>query len=214
MTRNNDDDAVRDAVREHYASTAKDGAAVPTAKEPKDACCAPSCCGGTSSASLQMGYSSEDLANVPQGADLGLGCGNPQAMASIVPGETVLDLGAGAGFDSFLAAHRVGPDGRVIGVDMTMMLSGPLCANITPRPRRMEQRYPRRRSLRMRAVRHPVAVARRQLRFRWVTAPKTLPMCLKEQTWGWGVGTLRLWPRLFLEKRSSTLEQAPVSIVS
>ncbi|MCK5089718.1 MAG: methyltransferase domain-containing protein, partial [Hyphomicrobiaceae bacterium] len=66
-----------------------------------------------------MGYSSQDLANVPQGADLGLGCGNPQAMASLVPGETVLDLGAGAGFDSFLAAHRVGPDGRVIGVDMT-----------------------------------------------------------------------------------------------
>ncbi|MCK5497116.1 MAG: arsenite methyltransferase [Hyphomicrobiaceae bacterium] len=119
MTRNNDDAAVRAAVREHYASTAKDGAAVPTAKEPKDACCAPSCCGGTSSASLQMGYSSQDLANVPQGADLGLGCGNPQAMASLVPGETVLDLGAGAGFDSFLAAHRVGPDGRVIGVDMT-----------------------------------------------------------------------------------------------
>lgn len=119
MTRNNDDDAVRAAVREHYASTAKDGVAVPTAKEPKDACCAPACCGGTSSASLQMGYSSEDLANVPEGADLGLGCGNPQAMASLVPGETVLDLGAGAGFDSFLAAHRVGPNGRVIGVDMT-----------------------------------------------------------------------------------------------
>jgi SAM-dependent methyltransferase len=66
-----------------------------------------------------MGYSAEDLANVPEGADLGLGCGNPQAMASLVPGETVLDLGAGAGFDSFLAARRVGPRGRVIGVDMT-----------------------------------------------------------------------------------------------
>jgi SAM-dependent methyltransferase len=66
-----------------------------------------------------MGYSAEDLANVPEGADLGLGCGNPQAMASLVPGETVLDLGAGAGFDSFLAARRVGPRGQVIGVDMT-----------------------------------------------------------------------------------------------
>lgn len=111
MTRKNSD-TVRTAVREHYASAA----ATP---EPRDTCCAPSCCDKETSASLKMGYSAEDLANVPEGADLGLGCGNPQAMTSLVPGETVLDLGAGAGFDSFLAARRVGPRGQVIGVDMT-----------------------------------------------------------------------------------------------
>ena len=118
MTGNNDD-AVRAAVREHYASAAVPIAPNVTAPEPRDACCAPTCCGGESSASLRMGYSIEDLANVPEGADLWLGCGNPQAMASLAPGETVLDLGAGAGFDSFLAARRVGSSGRVIGVDMT-----------------------------------------------------------------------------------------------
>jgi SAM-dependent methyltransferase len=66
-----------------------------------------------------MGYSKEDLASVPEGSDLGLGCGNPQAIAALRSGETVLDLGSGAGFDCFLAARRVGPGGRVIGVDMT-----------------------------------------------------------------------------------------------
>jgi ubiquinone/menaquinone biosynthesis C-methylase UbiE len=66
-----------------------------------------------------MGYSKEDLASVPEGPDLGLGCGNPQAIAALRSGETVLDLGSGAGFDCFLAARRVGPGGRVIGVDMT-----------------------------------------------------------------------------------------------
>jgi SAM-dependent methyltransferase len=66
-----------------------------------------------------MGYTEEDLASVPEGADLGLGCGNPQAIAALRPGETVLDLGSGAGFDCFLAASRVGRTGRVIGVDMT-----------------------------------------------------------------------------------------------
>jgi SAM-dependent methyltransferase len=66
-----------------------------------------------------MGYSKEDLASVPEGSDLGLGCGNPQAIAALRSGETVLDLGSGAGFDCFLATRRVGPGGRVIGVDMT-----------------------------------------------------------------------------------------------
>ena len=66
-----------------------------------------------------MGYSAEELAAVPEGANLGLGCGNPQAIASIKEGETVLDLGSGAGFDSFLASRQVGPSGLVIGVDMT-----------------------------------------------------------------------------------------------
>ena len=68
---------------------------------------------------MKVGYSPEDLTSVPEGADLGLGCGNPQAIASLKPGEIVLDLGAGAGFDSFLAARQVGPSGKVIGVDMT-----------------------------------------------------------------------------------------------
>ena len=66
-----------------------------------------------------MGYSEAELAAVPDGANLGLGCGNPQAIAGMRPGETVVDLGSGAGFDCFLAAQQVGPAGRVIGVDMT-----------------------------------------------------------------------------------------------
>jgi ubiquinone/menaquinone biosynthesis C-methylase UbiE len=66
-----------------------------------------------------MGYTDEELASAPEGANLGLGCGNPQAIAALRPGETVLDLGSGGGFDCFLAAKRVGASGRVIGVDMT-----------------------------------------------------------------------------------------------
>ena len=89
-------------------------------------CCAPtsSCCGdivpGTpADKSRQMGYSDAELAAVPDGANLGLGCGNPQAIAALKPGEVVVDLGSGAGFDCFLAASQVGAAGRVIGVDMT-----------------------------------------------------------------------------------------------
>ena len=68
---------------------------------------------------IDAGYSDADVTAVPGGADLGLGCGNPQAIAALKPGERVLDLGSGGGFDAFLAARRVGPTGRVIGVDMT-----------------------------------------------------------------------------------------------
>jgi len=68
---------------------------------------------------MQIGYLIEDLDSVPEGADMGLGCGNPQAIAALQPGEVVLDLGSGGGLDCFLAAKRVGPQGRVIGVDMT-----------------------------------------------------------------------------------------------
>ncbi|MBT9559587.1 MAG: arsenite methyltransferase, partial [Myxococcales bacterium] len=76
-------------------------------------------CGPSPDASLALGYSQDDVTGVPDGANLGLGCGNPQAIAALKAGETVLDLGAGAGFDCFLAAKQVGPTGRVIGVDMT-----------------------------------------------------------------------------------------------
>jgi SAM-dependent methyltransferase len=69
--------------------------------------------------SSNIGYSKEDLDKVPEGSNLGLGCGNPIAMASLTKGEVVLDLGSGAGFDCFLAAEKVGPEGKVIGVDMT-----------------------------------------------------------------------------------------------
>jgi arsenite methyltransferase len=70
-------------------------------------------------ASLRMGYSDEEVATVPEGSNMGLGCGNPQGIAALRPGETVIDLGAGGGFDSFLAARQVGESGQVIGVDMT-----------------------------------------------------------------------------------------------
>jgi len=80
------------------------------------------CCGSTAQAediSKRIGYSNEDLQAAPDGSNLGLGCGNPVALASLKDGEVVLDLGSGAGFDCFLAASRVGPSGKVIGVDMT-----------------------------------------------------------------------------------------------
>jgi len=105
---------MKKVVRERYAGIAKRGSP----------CCAPSepCCGSAGAArevSEKIGYSAEELAAIPEGADLGLGCGNPVALASLREGETVLDLGSGAGVDCFLAAGRVGEDGRVIGVDMT-----------------------------------------------------------------------------------------------
>jgi arsenite methyltransferase len=80
------------------------------------------CCGfdrPSVTAADKLGYSADEIAALPEGADLGLGCGNPQAIASLKPGEIVLDLGSGAGFDCFLAARSVGPAGRVLGLDMT-----------------------------------------------------------------------------------------------
>jgi len=106
---------IKKAVRQRYARAAKEG----------DGCgcvATSSCCGGTTSAqsiSKAVGYSDDDLSAVPDGANLGLGCGNPVALASLKEGEVVLDLGSGGGFDCFLAAKRVGPKGKVIGVDMT-----------------------------------------------------------------------------------------------
>lgn len=81
------------------------------------ACCSPT--EQVNGQAQEMGYSAGDLAAVPEGANLGLGCGNPQAIAAIQPGEVVIDLGSGAGFDCLLAARQVGAAGRVIGVDMT-----------------------------------------------------------------------------------------------
>ncbi len=98
-------EGIRQAVQQHYADVAKN---------------AQSCCGTCSSpASTSLGYTVEELASVPQGADMGLGCGSPQLFSELKADEVVLDLGSGAGFDCFLAANQVGPTGRVIGVDMT-----------------------------------------------------------------------------------------------
>ena len=104
-------DEIRSAVRETYAQIAL------TQSDAR----ASSCCGAgpVPVASIQLGYSVEDLSAVPEGSDLGLGCGNPGALAALQAGETVLDLGSGAGVDAFLTAAAVGESGRVIGVDMT-----------------------------------------------------------------------------------------------
>ena len=104
---------IRDMVRKGYATVAEGGCG----------CCGPSsCCVGVDTAeqiSGKIGYSTDEIHAVPDGANLGLGCGNPLAHAAIHDGDTILDLGSGAGFDCFLAARKVGKTGRVIGVDMT-----------------------------------------------------------------------------------------------
>ncbi len=102
-------DTIRSAVRERYGTIAVEGTG-----------CGPSCCGTTEVAlSEAIGYTAEELAGAPPEANLGLGSGNPVAAAELVPGQTVLDLGSGGGLDCFIAASKVGPKGRVIGVDMT-----------------------------------------------------------------------------------------------
>src|SRR5271155_5212465 len=114
-----DEQTVKEMVRTRYSGIAEAASDA--------ACCGPavsSCCGDVvprtpDEKSRQMGYSDAELAAVPEGANLGLGCGNPQAIAAMKPGEIVIDLGSGAGFDCFLAAQQVGPSGRVIGIDMT-----------------------------------------------------------------------------------------------
>lgn len=109
------EDEIKKTVRENYGKIAKKGSS----------CCAPltPCCGNNDSKALEIskkiGYSEEELGSIPEGANLGLGCGNPTALATLKKGETVLDLGSGAGFDCFLAANKVGTEGKIIGVDMT-----------------------------------------------------------------------------------------------
>jgi ubiquinone/menaquinone biosynthesis C-methylase UbiE len=108
------EEEIKKYVRDRYARAANQGTS----------CCQPasSCCGGgreTDIISKSIGYTDQELKMVPEGANLGLGCGNPLALASLREGDTVLDLGSGAGFDCFLAARQVGKSGKVIGVDMT-----------------------------------------------------------------------------------------------
>ncbi|WP_254765816.1 arsenite methyltransferase [Salinilacihabitans rarus] len=113
---NGDDDGSpadrRAAVRERYGAIASDDGG----------CCGSTCCDDADEPgkpAADLGYDPADLDAAPEGSNLGLGCGNPVALSNLEPGETVLDLGAGGGFDCFLAAEEVGPEGRVIGVDMT-----------------------------------------------------------------------------------------------
>lgn len=113
-------DSVKQIVRERYGRIAEDGG---------NCGCAPTCCSPQANVqegsndpiriSQSLGYTRAETSAVPDGANLGLGCGNPQVIAALKPGETVLDLGSGAGFDAFLAARAVGSTGHVIGVDMT-----------------------------------------------------------------------------------------------
>ena len=115
-----DDKTIRDSVKERYGEIARH-----SQDNPAEGC---SCCSAVidpfelikpQTQSTLMGYSEEEIASVPEGAVMGLGCGNPQAIAALQPGDVVLDLGSGAGFDSFLAANKVGETGKVIGIDMT-----------------------------------------------------------------------------------------------
>jgi arsenite methyltransferase len=115
------DEDIRRAVRDRYARAATRD----------EGCCGSSCCGDTAAAvpAEALGYDQAALRDIPAEANLGLGCGNPTAMASLTPGQVVLDLGSGAGIDCFLAARQVGPGGRVIGVDMTQEMISKARAN-------------------------------------------------------------------------------------
>ncbi len=120
-------DEVRRKVREGYAKIAREGVWTSAGADEYASCCGVGggvgggCCGGVDAAAvaLAVGYDEAELAALPEGANMGLSCGNPTALASLAPGEVVLDLGSGGGFDCFLAGRKVGAAGRVIGVDMT-----------------------------------------------------------------------------------------------
>ncbi|MCQ2011444.1 arsenite methyltransferase [Sporolactobacillus sp. STSJ-5] len=112
-------DQIRQNVRNRYKQIALQDVSASSCgcSSPDVGCCATQ--ENKNDVSEQLGYSTDELNAVPDGANLGLGCGNPQAIASLKPGECVLDLGSGGGFDCFLAARQVGDNGTVIGVDMT-----------------------------------------------------------------------------------------------
>jgi SAM-dependent methyltransferase len=122
MSTTPESEATREAVRERYAGIARKTIAE-TAEAATASCCAPSCCGAetldVTTLATSIGYRAEELSELPAGANMGLSCGNPTALASLTPGEVVVDLGSGGGFDVFLAGPKVGEAGRVIGVDMT-----------------------------------------------------------------------------------------------
>ncbi len=116
-------DQVRRQVQERYGAIAQ-----------KSGNCCPHCPGDdgvpvSGADAEKLGYSANDVVSVPEGAEMGLGCGNPTALASIKPGETILDLGSGGGFDCFLSAKQTGPTGKVIGVDMTSEMVSKARAN-------------------------------------------------------------------------------------
>jgi len=138
-------DSVRDTVREGYAEIARAGqwsgvrpasaGAGEEAAEGGSGCCGGGgCCGPTTltpeQVALAVGYGGEDLSVLPEGSNMGLSCGNPTALASLAPGEVVLDLGCGGGFDCFIAGPKVGAEGRVIGVDMTPEMLSKARANL------------------------------------------------------------------------------------
>jgi len=134
-----DEEKIKHIVREEYGKVARKRSTRNTRNAPSMSCCGPnpsqakgqsfddiqgdtSCCGGSPKPSLEsqaIGYSVNDIQAVPEGSNLGLGCGNPLGLASVREGDVVLDLGSGGGFDCFLATKKVGPTGKVIGVDMT-----------------------------------------------------------------------------------------------
>lgn len=115
---------IRSAVREHYGMIAENNQSNTSCCSQPSPSSATGCCSGQKAVSyeeisLNLGYHKADFEQMPEGANMGLGCGNPRAIASLKAGETVLDLGSGGGFDAFLAAREVGATGKVIGVDMT-----------------------------------------------------------------------------------------------
>jgi len=131
-----DPEQVRASVREGYAAIARAGSWSAAPRAGEESCCTPGggCCGPATftgdDLARAIGYSGEELAAVPDASNLGLSCGNPTALASLRPGEFVLDLGAGGGFDCFVAGSKVGAKGRVIGVDMTSEMLGRARANL------------------------------------------------------------------------------------